>query len=279
VGAPWWKRWPVWQDDRLRVISVSALDTQEFWALIQHELSVLSGAERTILLFIHGYAVSFERAAIRAAQFGADLKVLGVTAFFSWPSRGRVQDYAPDAASIEASEAPLRVFLEDLSVKSGAERIHVIVHSMGNRGVIRAFNAILAQAADNSKIQFGQIFLAAPDIDAEVFKQLARAYPQLSERTTMYISAHDKALLGAGYLYDYPRAGYKPPTTIVEGIDTVEVSAIDLSFLGHGYISGARPVLTDMHSLMLANTPPERRMGIEAALDPEADLTYWRIKA
>jgi len=31
-----------------------------------------------------------KEAAIRAAQIGCDLKVPGITAFFSWPSKGRL---------------------------------------------------------------------------------------------------------------------------------------------------------------------------------------------
>jgi len=62
------------------------------------------------LLFIHGYNVDFEGAAIRAAQIGCDLKVPGVTAFFSWPSRGSLVSYPADEATIEASEGAITDF-------------------------------------------------------------------------------------------------------------------------------------------------------------------------
>ncbi len=55
------------------------------------------------LVFLHGYSVTFENAAIRAAQLGVDLKVTGAIAFFSWPSRGNPLFYTPDEATIEAS--------------------------------------------------------------------------------------------------------------------------------------------------------------------------------
>jgi esterase/lipase superfamily enzyme len=280
VGTVWWKRWPAWQDDRLRIVSTTPLVEEGFWSELQEDIASLSKKEKTVLLFVHGYNVSFEGAALRTAQMGADLKVTGPSAFFSWPSKGRVKDYAADVASIEGSEGLLRAFLEQLTIKSGAERIHVIAHSMGNRGTIRAFNTLLANVSAGSKVRFGQIFLAAPDIDVQLFKQLAIAYPKLSDRTTMYVSARDKALWGSSFLHDYPRAGYKPPTTVVAGIDTVEVSNIDLTFLGHGYIAAARTVLQDMHALMLANTPPEKRMGIESVSDDVDNVPkYWRIRA
>jgi hypothetical protein len=68
-----------------------------------------------------------------------------------------------------------------------------------------------------------------------------------------------------------------PPITIARGIDTVEVSAVDLSRLGHGFYAAARSVLTDMHDLMANNTSPDERMGLakwEAKHGP-----YWRFVA
>jgi esterase/lipase superfamily enzyme len=279
IGNPWWKKWPVWKDDRLRVGSRYTVGEERFWAELRQVLTAQPRDERTILCFIHGYNVTFDQAAIRAAQIGADLAVTGATAFFSWPSKGRARDYAADVASVEASEGFLRDFLESLATKTGAERIHLIAHSMGNRGLIRAFNSVLSDVSKDLKVRFNQIFLAAPDIDCTVFKRLAAAYARLSARTTMYISSRDKALWGSSFLHDYPRAGYKPPVTIVEGIDTVEVSNIDVSFLGHSYIGAARDVLHDMYVLMNTDTPPERRMGLEPLIDTSSSLKYWRIRA
>ena len=54
-------------------------------------------------------------------------------------------------------------------------------------------------------IKFGQIFLAAPDINATLFKEIAYLYPQISERTTLYVSSKDKALDASYWIHDYPR--------------------------------------------------------------------------
>ena len=86
------------------------------------------------MVFIHGYNVSFEEAALRAAQLGYDLGIAGVMAFYSWPSQGTLQGYAADAASIEASEAFISDFLTRMATTSGVARVHIIAHSMGNRG-------------------------------------------------------------------------------------------------------------------------------------------------
>jgi hypothetical protein len=63
---------------------------------------------------------------------------------------------------------------------------------------------------------------------------------------------------------------------IVPGVDTIEVSNIDLTLLGHGYHSDARGVLQDMHQL-LKNTSPEQRFGLkEVQVETQK---YWIIKS
>lgn len=81
-------------------------------------------------------------------------------------------------------------------------------------------------------VPVGQIFLAAPDVDATVFRNLASAFRTVAQRTTLYVSSKDQALASSGALHYYPRAGYIPPVTIVPGIDTIEVSDVDISLLG-----------------------------------------------
>lgn len=159
--------------------------------------------------------------------------------------------------------------------KSGVEKIHIIAHSMGNRGLLRAMQRMLAQVQAASGISFGQIFLAAPDVDPDLFEGLVEAYRQLAERTTLYVSAKDKALATSGIIHDHPRVGFFPPITVIEGIDTVEVSNIDLTLLGHGYYADARDLLQDMHELLLHNTSPEKRFGLRRV--HMGTQNYWMI--
>lgn len=135
---------------------------------------------------------------------------------------------------------------------------------------------IVQETANSRRVPFGQIFLAAPDVDSDVFRQLAGAYTRAAKRTTLYVSSRDRALAASGIVHDYPRAGYNPPLTILSGIDTVEVSNIDLTFLGHGYYADARDFLHDIHALMLNDEMPIKRMGLQAAKTDEGE-EYWVI--
>jgi hypothetical protein len=62
---------------------------------------------------------------------------------------------------------------------------------------------------------------------------------------------------------------------VVPGIDTINVSNVDLTLLGHGYVAEARDVLQDMHRLMREDSPPER-FGLRTDFTPEGEM-YWIV--
>jgi esterase/lipase superfamily enzyme len=226
------------------------------------------------LVFIHGFNVTFEEAAIRAAQIGFDLKIPGITGFFSWPSKGKfgLWDYAADEATIDASVGKISDFLVGFASQTKAERIHVMAHSMGNRGFLNAMERILTTAADTAKKPFHHIIFAAPDVDAAVFRRLAKKHRDLANHATLYVSSHDRAVKSSGLVHQAPRAGFVPPITLVDDVDTIEVSNVDLTLLGHGYYGAAEGVLYDMRELLIHDTPVNSRTRLEAA-----NGGYWQI--
>ena len=94
------------------------------------------------------------------------------------------------------------------------------------------------------------------------------------EGITCYVSARDRALKSSGIVHTGDRAGLTPPLTLVERIDTIDASDVDLTFLGHGYYAGARPVLTDIHAILHGQHQPEVRFGIEQHTEP-GGRSYW----
>jgi esterase/lipase superfamily enzyme len=147
---------------------------------------------------------------------------------------------------------------------------------MGNRGLLRSLQRIATQFQGQSTVPFGQIFLAAPDEDRDVFRDLTAVCQTVAERTTVYISRNDQALRTSGWIHKRSRTGFSPPITIVPGVDTIDVSNIDLTLLGHGYFSDDRSVLSDMHNLLSENKPPQNRFGlIEQKLETQK---YWTIR-
>ncbi|MFN0172507.1 MAG: alpha/beta hydrolase [Bryobacteraceae bacterium] len=260
----------------MRIQHITTQDRDAFFAEIRAaaEAARDSGEPPHALFFLHGYNVTFEDAAVRAAQIGYDLKVPGAAAFFSWPSRGTVTAYPADEATIEASERAITDFLVDFSANCGAEKVHVIAHSMGNRGLLRALQRIAGNA--EGPVKFGQILLAAPDVDRDLFLDLARLYPQHAERTTLYASDADRAVHLSSTLHDAPRAGYFTPYTVAPGVDTVAVPDFDVDLLGHSYYAQAEALLHDIHDLMRHNEAPAKRQRIAPALHEGA--AFWKLK-
>ena len=267
------------RDDRLRIQHLQQqLPHETFYREIQAALQAArdGGETSQALVFLHGFNVSFEEAAIRAAQIGCDLKVPGATAFFSWPSRGSVTAYPADEATIEASERAITDFLVDFSTQCGAQKLHLVAHSMGNRGLVRALARMSATAQARSPARFSQIILAAPDVDRDLFLDLARVFPEHAERTTLYASGADRPVHASATLHDAPRAGYYTPYTVAPGIDTVAVPDFDIDLLGHSYFAQAEALLHDMHDLMRHGQAPARRQRL--APDVHEGQSFWKLR-
>jgi esterase/lipase superfamily enzyme len=277
VNAPFWRRWLPWGKDRLDVVGRRRVGQEELFTTISHELTE-SELGKDVLLFLHGYNVSFDEAAIRAAQIGVDLKVPGVTAFFSWPSRGRTKDYVRDEAAIAASEAAIKDFIVCLKTQTGAKRVHIIAHSMGNRGFLRAVQRLAADTQNAFTGGFGQFVLAAVDEDADVFEDLAGHISKFCERATLYCSSADLALNTSSWLHGHQRVGFCPPVCVLEGLDTVQVPAFNLLSLGHGYFANAAGVLHDMFDLIRHNDPPSARQRLVSSTN-EHGKAFWRVVA
>jgi esterase/lipase superfamily enzyme len=278
TGSGWWRRLVTRTDDRLQLLCVDRLEHDVFWRQVQQQLADSAPDDRDAVVFIHGYNVDFEQAALRTAQIGFDLQIRGAMAFYSWASRGDWTRYLADEAAVELDETPIAEFLGAMAQNCRARRVHVIVHSMGNRAVLRAVHQIAQQAQHRSGVRFGQIILAAPDVDTRKFLELCGAYRQLSEQTTLYVSERDVAAEASRWLHDFPRAGLMPPVTIAPGIHTVNAVNADITLLGHGYVAECRDVISDIHAAIRHGAAPRERFGLreKATLNGEP---YWIIGA
>jgi esterase/lipase superfamily enzyme len=260
LGSPLWKRLLLGIDDRISVDPAQVLAEQAFARDVRKFIAGLDPSDRNVLVYIHGFNTGFDEAAQRAAQLGFDLKVPGITVLYSWPSRGSTSAYLSDLSAIEASEGQIAEFLIAVSALADRGKVHIIAHSMGNRGLLRALHRATTQAALRSGTRFGQIFLSAPDISVAAFRQLASVYPQVSERTTLYVADQDKALAALEWITDGTgRVGGAPPVLVLPGIDTVRVRGTSLFRLGHSYFAEEPDVLRDIRAQLYWHESPERR--------------------
>jgi esterase/lipase superfamily enzyme len=238
---------------------------------------VAKSSLKQAFVFIHGYNVEFDDAVYRTAQMAYDLDFDGAAMLYSWPSEGRLLGYANDANNAEWTSPHLRWFLEDVATKTQAQVIHVVAHSMGNRPLVAAMNRMAAESAASVRSRFRQVVLTAPDIDASTFRTLAAAMRGVGQRVTLYASSNDLALKASATFQGYQRAGdTQPSVVVVDGVDTIDVSALDTSLLGHSYFGDQRSVITDLYYLLRDGLDPARRAGLRTAGQPPN--RYWVFK-
>lgn len=241
------------------VQKVVTVDKDALWREVGSELGTASSHDG--LLFIHGFNVSFEDGCRRAAQIAYDIKFPGPIFLYSWPSHASVRAYDADGDMAEWSEPHFSKFLKELLTKHGIDHLHIIAHSMGNRILVKTLFADKPSATEQSHL--GQIILAAPDVDRLIFDQQIVVASIKPLRVTLYASGHDQALLASKLIHWGSRLGDARPTIdLQEGMDSVDASAVDTSFLGHSYIGSSRSVLMDVAALISSNTAPLNRAGV-----------------
>ena len=175
------------------IVGQRKLDDAQFNAEIASQVSGRVGVSRDVLVFIHGFNTGYDEARFRLAQIVTDSGFTGVPVLFTWPSRNKFLAYGSDRESATASRDALEKLLRDLGQTPGVGRVHVLAHSMGTFLAMEALrqNAIAGQANLNGKL--GDVMLAAPDIDLDVFRsQLTRIGG--AARISVFAAADDRAL-------------------------------------------------------------------------------------
>ncbi len=217
---------------------------------------------KELLVFLHGYRVTFEEAARRTAQVASDIRFGGLVLLFSWPSAGKLMSYGADEDSAAKSAEPLRILLRELE-DGPWERVHLLAHSMGNRVMVSS----LAGREQGWTLPIQNVVLVAADLDLELFQQ---QFPWLRERVrhragglvTSYTSRTDRALGISSWFHRSTRLGRlgDSPRSLA-GLETVDASATDTSLIGlhHGYFAEQRSLLTDLGLLLRERLPAARR--------------------
>ena len=174
----------------------------------QFRSHVSDSPSNDVFVFIHGYNSSFEDAARRTAQLAYDLDFDGTPAMYSWPSQASTTSYTVDEAVVRLSGRKMADFLAEITDQTGAERVHLIAHSMGNRALLEALTTFDNDRDPALPVKaFDQIVFTAPDVDRDYFVEVIDSIKPLAERVTLYASANDVALRTSRLLHGAPRAG------------------------------------------------------------------------
>lgn len=270
--SPW--RGDFFEDPDVHMVlfAVKALPDAEWSSRVRR--TVEGSPNEDAFVFVHGYNVTFEEAVLRTAQIAYDLHFGGAAVCWSWPSQGGLAEYTVDEENVRWSTGHLVRFLRELRETSGAKRIHLVAHSMGNRALTEALLRIGRELGAGGP-PFDQVVLAAPDLDAETFRQdIAPALRGTAQNVTLYASTKDVALQLSRRVHGNPRAGEAGEAiVVVSGVDTVDVSLVSG---GHSYIGTSGRVLNDLGEVIIHRVRVEQRPGIvEKAW---RRLRYWLLE-
>ena len=241
---------------------VAPLPKDEFVHSLRQQIS--DTKSKDIFIFVHGFNNSFEDSARRVAQLAYDLDFDGTPMLYSWPSQASASAYTVDEATVGISGRRLADFLETVVAQSGAQRIHLIAHSMGNRALIEALQTYLARRApENRRHIFGQIVLTAPDVDRDYFTDAIQALSGSAERVTLYASDNDYALHTSQIIHGAPRAGTAGNVIVkLAGLDSIDMSSVPADALGHSYFAANSGAIFDMFRLLWRGEAPPQRCGM-----------------
>ena len=241
---------------------IQKLTKEEFLKLVRERLAASARFKDHAIVFVHGYNTSFDNAVYRTAQISYDLKFDGAAFLYSWPSGGAVASYTYDRESATAAQPYMREFLDLVVKESGAKSISIIAHSMGNQPLLEVLKDMRTATSDG--VVISQIILAAPDVDADTFANLAKRISGLANGITLYAAANDRALTISRNFWQNPRAGDVPASgpVIVPGIDTIDMTgaSTDVFALNHSGYAQNTEVLEDIGRLIQSGLrPPDQR--------------------
>ena len=263
-------------DDAKKYVLIKAstrLSRADFLAAVKARIQA-APERRAAFLYIHGYSNSFDDAARRTAQMAVDLDIGALPVFYSWPSKGSLAGYEFDQNAAEWTQAHLQAFLADFAEHSSATDIYIIAHSMGNRPMTLALASLLEKRPDLLPL-FKQVVLAAPDINADVFReQIAPRFASLKLPATLYASANDKAIRASYNFADWDRIGdIRAPVIGIPGVELVDASAVIMNFMGHDYFASNRVLLTDIATMIKTGQRAKNRGGLKGI--PSQAPQYW----
>ncbi len=260
---------------------IKVLDQATFVSAVDATQQLSKRFRGEAFIFVHGYSTPLHDALFRTAQLAYDLEFDGAPYVFSWPSRGSVSGYLHDKDAADSSRRYLQEFLQFVASRTRARRVHLIAHSMGARLLSEVLRSMPPTPAGAPT--FEQIVLAAPDIDADVFREIAASVQRAGRSVTLYASRNDKALATSRTLaIGRVRVGEVTASgpTLIEGIDTIDISDADRdTFWGvnHSTFAERSPVLRDMQALIEKGTrPPEMRTSSLSRIHASGSNVYWK---
>jgi esterase/lipase superfamily enzyme len=170
-------------------------------AAFDRDITLQSRPHKTIGVFVHGYNYSFQEALFRLAQMttDSDSAIDAVPILFAWPSQGTLTGYVADREAVLYSRDYLQALLLSLAKDKSADEILLFGHSMGSFLIMETLRQLKMEGREDVLSRL-RVILAAPDIDADVFRTQLEVIGKLDPPLTILVSNDDRALYASSLL-------------------------------------------------------------------------------
>lgn len=250
-----------------------------------------------VIVYVHGFANTFDDAARRLALFSEQFKYPGIPVLLSWASAGepfiRTDEsggytgvgYLNDLQSVGSSCAEFQVVLEKIVDRFGPDNVIVFAHSMGGQLVDYVFAGCPygSTSWDKTKVLDG-VVLAAPDVDVQDFQSHLDKIRKSAKHFTIYVSANDAALHASQRARgDRRRLGQGGPERfLASGLMTIDATAVKGSPRSdpqnHSNVFDVPEVKRDISDLLRGRFDPNLRDCPQPYKDPASDIDYWLLQ-
>jgi esterase/lipase superfamily enzyme len=232
-------------------------DDKAFVQALNAQLATRPKGSRKVFVFIHGYNTFFAEGVYRFAQVVNDSKATGVPVLFTWASRGKLGAYLYDNNSATVARDDLEHTFR-LLLASNADQVNILAHSMGNWVTVEALRQMKISGNLKYASKFGDVFLAAPDIDVDVFKSQMRRFGKPRKPFYIVLSRDDKALGFSKFI-----AGGE--NRVGDDSNIEELSALGATVIDLSDVKGDDPTNHDKF-VQLATVAPELRAVLERGI-------------
>jgi esterase/lipase superfamily enzyme len=271
----------LWPDDKLTFEHSEITQWSEskpFLAAIAKQ-KIGGESAKQALLYIHGFNNGFDETVNKAAQLVEDTGFRGVPIVFDWPAKETkigldvVLTYPMDRSAVDSSTEHLATLITQLVQLYGAGNVHVVAHSLGNRVFMNAMTILMHSG---QPVGLGQVIMAAPDIDAQLFQSnVDKLLAGNAVGVTLYGSQKDKAMWASWVFNHQWPVGRLSPIYPVRNLVQIDATAVSANFLGHDYFVTARQAINDI-SLILASPYKAPPRSLRAAA--HNGYAYWNLE-
>lgn len=215
------------------------------------------------LIFVHGFNTRYDDAVFRFAQFVHDSGTDFTPVLFTWPSRGRLVDYAYDRESTNYSRDAFEALLRGAVASPDVKEISILAHSMGTWLTMETLRQ-MAIKDGRLPAKIHDVILASPDIDGDVFRRQVARLGEPRPRLTLFVSRDDKALDVSKLISgDVERVGAIDPrvepwksTLEKENVTVFDLTAVETSDkLAHGKYAADGDVVRLIGTRLVAGQP------------------------